>query len=149
MSKKGVIATDRRGLIPATAAQLQAELESRTAFAEAAVRYSLRWVCEHPPDPSGMVELGYGIVPDHQRQGFASEAILGWVEFAFAPPTVQTVVGQTLPQLTPSVGVLRKAGFRFAGNGHDPHAPEGERVIRYELSCQEFGGRGLIPQRVQ
>ncbi len=86
-----------------------------------------------PPDPAGVVELGYGIVAEYQRQGFATEAVRGLVRFAFASPAVTTVIGQTLPHLRPSIGVLEKAGFRFAGAGDDPHAPPGEQVVRYEL----------------
>lgn len=85
-------------------------------------------------DEAGSVELGYGILPEYQRRGYATEAVLGLVAFALAPPRVRTVVGQTLPHLTPSIRVLEKAGFRYVGDGHDPHAPAGERVIRYERS---------------
>lgn len=90
------------------------------------------------PDSAGAVEVGYGILPEHQRQGYATEAVGGWVRFAFASPAVRVVVAQTLPHLAASLGVLRKAGFRFAGDGHDPQAPPGERVVRYELSRREF-----------
>ncbi len=90
------------------------------------------------PDDSGMVEIGYAIVADQQRQGFAAEAVEGLLTFAFASPPVSLVVGQTLPSLLPSIGVLKKAGFRFVGSGHDPHAPAGEQVIRYEMSRADF-----------
>ncbi len=90
-----------------------------------------------PPDTAGVVELGYGIVAEYQRQGFATEAVRGLVRFAFASPAVATVIAQTLPRLTPSIGVLEKVGFRFAGAGDDPHAPPGEQVVRYELRRTE------------
>jgi RimJ/RimL family protein N-acetyltransferase len=35
-------------------------------------------------------------------------------------------IAQTLPELAPSIGVLEKCGFRFAGEGGEPG------VIRYE-----------------
>lgn len=132
-----------------------------------AARHLLEWVLDHPDqsgwglyyvlhrpaglgpsligaagfkgaaDAAGSVELGYGILPEYQRRGYATEAVQGLVAFAFASPQVRTVVGQTLPHLTPSIRVLEKAGFRYVGDGHDPHAPPGERVIRYELSRGE------------
>jgi ribosomal-protein-alanine N-acetyltransferase len=90
------------------------------------------------PDPLGTVEIGYGVVRDQLRRGYASEALRGWLTYAFAAPGVHVVVGHTLPHLTPSIGVMVKAGFQFAGEGSDPHAPPGERVVRYELSRTEF-----------
>lgn len=94
------------------------------------------------PDEAGSIELGYGILPEHQRHGYATEAVRGWIAFAFASPQVRTVVGQTLPHLTASIRVLEKAGFRCVGAGNDPFAPAGERVIRYELSRDGFS-RGV------
>ncbi|MGH7562665.1 MAG: GNAT family N-acetyltransferase [Gemmatimonadales bacterium] len=84
------------------------------------------------PDDDGLVELGYGILPEHQRRGYATEAVGGLVEFAFTSPAVRSVTAQTLPHLEPSIRVLEKAGFRFTGSGHDPQAPPGGEVIRYE-----------------
>jgi len=94
-----------------------------------------------PADEDGVVEVGYSIVGDHQRLGYATEAVEGWLRFAFTSPQVKMVVGQTLPSLIASIGVLEKLGFRFAGSGSDPHAPEGEEVIRYEMTRAEFDRR--------
>jgi len=182
--------TPRLALVPATATNLRAELESYAALGEAlsaevpatwppelydedAVRYALAWVLDHLDqtgwgfhyvlrrptaleapllvgaggfkgaiDEAGSIELGYGILPEHQGIGYATEAVRGWVDFAFASPHVRTVVGQTLPHLAASIRVLEKAGFRFVGEGNDPYAPAGERVIRYELSREGFS-RGV------
>lgn len=81
-----------------------------------------------PPDGNGAVEIGYSVLPDFQRRGFATEATDGMVERAFGDPRVRLVVAQTLPELVPSIGVLAKVGFRFAGEGEE------EGVIRYEMS---------------
>jgi [ribosomal protein S5]-alanine N-acetyltransferase len=85
-----------------------------------------------PPSPDGTVEVGYGIVPDHQRQGYASEAVRGLLARAFAVPAVQQVIAETLPELTPSIGVLRKCGFRLVGAGSE------SGVIRFELTRSEY-----------
>jgi RimJ/RimL family protein N-acetyltransferase len=90
-----------------------------------------------PPSPDGTVEVGYGIVPDHQRRGYASETVRGLLAHAFAAPAVRRVIAETLPELTPSIGVLRKCGFRLIGDGSEPG------VIRFELSRAEYSmGKG-------
>ncbi len=80
-------------------------------------------------------------MPEHQRRGYATEALRGWVEWAFASPSVQTIVAHTLPHLTASIRVLEKAGSCYAGKGNDPLALAEERVIRYELSRDTFVSR--------
>jgi RimJ/RimL family protein N-acetyltransferase len=100
-----------------------------------------------PADDQGVVEVGYSIVRDHQRLGYATEAVEGWLRFAFASPDVKMVIGQTLPTLIPSIGVLEKLGFRFAGAGADPNAPEGEQVIRYEMTRDQFERRTRVVSR--
>ena len=79
-----------------------------------------------PPDATGTVEIGYAVLPEHQRQGYATEATLGLVEHAFADPAVRRVIAETLPDLTPSIGVLVKCGFALVDEGSEPG------VIRYE-----------------
>jgi [ribosomal protein S5]-alanine N-acetyltransferase len=81
-----------------------------------------------PPGPEGRVEIGYGIVRDQQRRGYASEAARGLVARAFADPVVQAIVAETLPELTASIGVLAKCGFHLIGEGSEPG------VIRFELT---------------
>jgi len=90
------------------------------------------------PDPEGLVEIGYSIVPERHRRGYATEATRGLLTFAFSDPRVHTVIGQTLTTLAASIGVLEKAGLRFAGAGTDPHAPEGAQVIRYAITRDEW-----------
>jgi len=85
-----------------------------------------------PPDARGAVEIGYAIVEAQRRRGYASEAVAALLRVAFESPEVTTVAGETLAHLHESIGVLIKAGFEFAGDGYDPGAPEGVRVVRYE-----------------
>jgi RimJ/RimL family protein N-acetyltransferase len=93
------------------------------------------------PNSEGVVEIGYSILREYQRQGYATEAVDGWLRFAFDDPRVRVVVAQTLRPLTPSIRVLEKAGFHFAGSGSDPQAPPDEDVIRFELTRAEFSAR--------
>jgi RimJ/RimL family protein N-acetyltransferase len=85
-----------------------------------------------PPSPGGEVEVGYGIVHDRRRRGYASEVVRGLVGRAFSFRPVERVIGETLPELTASIGVLVKCGFRFAGEGSEPG------VVRYALSREEY-----------
>lgn len=86
------------------------------------------------PDPTGNVEVGYSVLVEHQRQGYASEALAGWIGFAFASGRVARVIGQTLASMSASIRVLERAGFRHVGGGCDAGAPAGEQVVRYELA---------------
>jgi [ribosomal protein S5]-alanine N-acetyltransferase len=88
-----------------------------------------------PPSPAGVVEIGYGIVRDQQRRGYATEAVRGLLDRAFAEPEIQTVIAETLPELTPSIGVLGKCGFHLIGEGSEPG------VIRFELTRAEYLSR--------
>jgi RimJ/RimL family protein N-acetyltransferase len=80
-----------------------------------------------PPSADGTVEIGYGIVSDHRRRGYASETTRGLLSHAFAEPRVRRAIAETLPELTPSIGVLEKCGFRLIGEGEE------SGVIRFEL----------------
>lgn len=76
----------------------------------------------------GAVEIGYSVLPVHRRQGYATEATSGLVLRAFVEPVVDRVIAHTLPELTASIGVLEKCGFRLAGPGIEAG------TIRFELS---------------
>lgn len=89
-----------------------------------------------PPSEDGTVEVGYSVVADHQRRGYATEAVAGLVRHAFDRPAVQRVIAETLPELAPSIGVLRKSGFEPAGEGSEPG------VLRFELTRASYGARG-------
>ncbi len=124
-------------------------------YDDAAIRWALDWLIWHPeqaawsfyyfvlPKPAGRtlvglggfkgaptdgaVEIGYSVVGSFQRRGFASEAVRGFVRFAFADRRVERVIAETLPHLVPSIGVLEKCGFAHVGDGSEPG------VIRFAL----------------
>jgi len=92
-----------------------------------------------PPSPDGTVEVGYGIVNEYQRRGYATEAVGGMLAHAFAFPAVSRVMAETLPALEPSIGVLKKCGFSFIGDGSGPG------IIRFELTRGSYGRPGGAP----
>lgn len=64
------------------------------------------------PDATGTVEIGYSVLPAHQRRGYASEAVQGLVAWAFTHPEVRRVIAETFPDLIASIRVLERNGFR-------------------------------------
>ena len=63
------------------------------------------------PSNDGVVEIGYSLFPEFHHQGYATEAVTGLVQWAFANPVVRRVTAQTLPGHRASIAVLERAGF--------------------------------------
>jgi len=80
-----------------------------------------------PPGGDRLVEIGYSFVAAARGRGLATEFVRALAAWALAQPAVDRVIAETLPELAPSIRVLERCGFRFAGNGAEPG------VIRYEL----------------
>jgi len=73
-----------------------------------------------PPGVEGVVEIAYGVNPEHRKKGYATEAAGALVNFAFASDRVRRVIAHTRPHENPSTRVLKKCGFRFVGEVVDP-----------------------------
>jgi RimJ/RimL family protein N-acetyltransferase len=65
-----------------------------------------------PPDAEGMVEIAYGVVPDYQGRGYATEAANALVAWAAKNGRVRIARAHTLPEPNASTRVLEKCGFR-------------------------------------
>lgn len=78
---------------------------------------------------AGTVETGYSIVPEFQRQGFASEAVAALIEWAFGHADVQRVIAETLPELDASRALLRKLGFRAADGASEAGVLRFEKLL--------------------
>jgi RimJ/RimL family protein N-acetyltransferase len=71
------------------------------------------------PNAEGTVEVGYSVLPQFCRQGYAGEMLGGILGWAFRSPDVARVIADTMPANTPSVRVLLRHGFRQVGPGSD------------------------------
>lgn len=69
------------------------------------------------PDKDGQVEIGYGIEPEYQNIGYATEAVKAMLEWALSESDVLCVQAQTESGNEKSKRVLKKNGFIEAGIG--------------------------------
>lgn len=71
-----------------------------------------------PPDPRGMVEVGYRIVPEHRRQGHARAALGELLAYARAHGA-RTACASISPGNAPSLALASSYGFVQIGEQHD------------------------------
>jgi RimJ/RimL family protein N-acetyltransferase len=72
------------------------------------------------PPADGVVEIAYGVQPDHQGKGYATEAAEALVTYALGDTRVRVVRAHTLREPNASTRVLTKCGFRYIGEVIDP-----------------------------
>lgn len=72
-----------------------------------------------PPDPSGMVEIGYAVDPAYRRRGYARAALESLLARAAREPEVQTVRVTISPDNTASYGLASQYGFVEVGQQWD------------------------------
>lgn len=82
-----------------------------------------------PPDAEGSVEIAYGVAPEFEGYGYATQAAEALTKFAFAEPSVAVVRAHTLHSGLASQRVLTKCGFSYVGDFDDP---EDGNVQRWE-----------------
>lgn len=83
------------------------------------------------PDNTGMVDLGYGIAPSYQGQGYATEAGAALIAWAFAQPGVRRIFADCLAANPASAQVLAKLGLR--------QLPPDGQYLNWELTAEEYG----------
>ncbi|PWJ57545.1 RimJ/RimL family protein N-acetyltransferase [Dyadobacter jejuensis] len=71
------------------------------------------------PDSSGIVEIGYEIMPDMRAQGLATETAKGLVEHAFASNGVHKVIAHTMSEENASTQLLQNLGFVYTSDVQD------------------------------
>ena len=73
-----------------------------------------------PPDSDGVAEIGYGIAPGYQGNGYATEVANALIDFASRDKSVRLLRAHTLAQTNASTRVLEKSGFRKTAETVDP-----------------------------
>ena len=85
-----------------------------------------------PPDDSGVLEVGYSVIPDRRRRGYATEAARAIVEWALSQPDVRVVVASCGSDNAPSIRTLERLGFRRSGKA------DGQISWRYDTRSREL-----------
>jgi RimJ/RimL family protein N-acetyltransferase len=80
-----------------------------------------------PPDADGRVEIGYMVVSEHRRRGYAEEAVRALMAWAAAEQGIARFRASISPQNTPSLTLVRKLGFVQVGT--QQHEIRGEELI--------------------
>jgi RimJ/RimL family protein N-acetyltransferase len=73
-----------------------------------------------PPGEDGKIDIGYSVLPEHQRCGIATEMVAAVVDWAFASKQVRSIDAQTEVENRASIRVLVANGFRETGPGGEP-----------------------------
>lgn len=82
------------------------------------------------PPQSGAVQIGYSLLPEFQRRGYATEMVGGLVRWALGQPGVDFIAAETEWANPTSVRVLEKVGFKPTGSSSEPGG------ARFELRSQ-------------
>ena len=83
------------------------------------------------PDERGMIEVGFGIVPVKQNQGFGKELLIGMWKFISSRTDVRVLRYTVSPDNAPSMHIIHKLGFTQVGEQVDPE--DGVELIFEEL----------------
>lgn len=138
-----LIETERLRLYPASREQMEAmiaseqEKELRKAYCEmldGCLRHPHQWewyamwvmelqngarigdLCFKGPGENGAAEIGYGVLEEYQRQGYATEAVRAVCRWAFRHSELKSLEAETDAGNAASQRVLEKCGFRANGS---------------------------------
>ena len=87
------------------------------------------------PDENGMIEIGFGIVPEKQRQGYGLELLHGMWKAISSRPDVKTLRYTVSPENEASMHIIKKLQFNLVGEQMDDE--DGLELI-YELPIKEY-----------
>jgi RimJ/RimL family protein N-acetyltransferase len=88
-----------------------------------------------PPDPSGMVEIGYAVDPVYRRRGYARAALEALLRRAAHEPQVKTVRVTISPGNAASYALASQYGFAEVGEQWDEE--DGLEII-YEAAASRY-----------
>jgi [ribosomal protein S5]-alanine N-acetyltransferase len=87
------------------------------------------------PDANGMIEIGFGIVSEKQRQGYGIELLIGMWRAISERSDVKILRYTVSPENEASMHIINKFGFNLVGEQMDED--DGLELI-YELSVEEY-----------
>lgn len=68
-----------------------------------------------PPGADSTIEIGYSVIPDRRRRGYATEAARSLVDWALRQPGVRAVVASCDKENVASIRTLERLGFSRTG----------------------------------
>ncbi len=84
--------------------------------------------------PEDLPHFGYGVLPEFERRGLATEAATALIEWVFGHPEVHRVVATTFERHYASIRILARCGFACRGvSPDDDKAAESDRQGRGKL----------------
>lgn len=86
------------------------------------------------PDRAGAIEIGYSIIPEYRKHGYATEMAQSLIRWAFQQPEIDLVTAECLDDNIGSIKVLEKLGMRRV-------AHEGN-MLKWELRRADYN----VPQ---
>ena len=79
-----------------------------------------------PPNETGIAEIGYTVLPDFRRRGYAEEAARAMISWA-AQQGATTIRASIAPTNAPSLALAAKLGFVQTGSQWDDE--DGEEIV--------------------
>jgi RimJ/RimL family protein N-acetyltransferase len=73
-----------------------------------------------PPNERGEVMLGYAVLDEFQKKGYATEAAGALIDWAFEDPRTRAITAQTYEHLGASIRVMEKNGLKLVERGPEP-----------------------------
>jgi ribosomal-protein-alanine N-acetyltransferase len=75
-------------------------------------------------------EIGYGMLPQFEGQGFATEGAKALIEYLRCDERIISVIAHTFPSIPASIRVMEKCGMAFDGDGEEAG------TVRYRLALR-------------
>jgi len=92
----------------------------------------------NPEEPG--IEFSWFVLPEHQKQGYASEITLTMLEHVFVILKKERLFAETHPENIASNRVLEKLGFTNAGERHHQYEslPGFQKQVVWEFTREEY-----------
>jgi RimJ/RimL family protein N-acetyltransferase len=92
-----------------------------------------------PPNADGIVEIGYSVLPEWQRRGYATEMVNMLVAHASSFDNISKIIAHTSAENIASVNVLTSCGFKTVGAFEAKSEDKSEGNLRFEYLNRNLG----------